>query len=91
MLNRLHLYQITGKQHTWLNIEIGSTVLFVNVKTSHEFKVHSITFYGKRYNNIKQVFADMQPFDSVRDCLIITTTGIKLPLNRLTYANTSTI
>jgi hypothetical protein len=91
MLNRLHPYQITGKQHTWLNIEIGSTVLFVNVKTSHEFKVHSITFYGKRYNNIKQVFADMQPFDSVRDCLIITTTGQKLPLNRLTYVNTSTI
>jgi hypothetical protein len=34
MLNRLHPYQITGKQHTWLSIETGSTVLFVNVKTS---------------------------------------------------------
>jgi len=84
MLNRLNPYQITGKQHTWLNIEAGCTVLFVNVKTSHHFIVQSITFYGKRYNNIKQVFADMQPFDSVRDCLIITTTGQKLPLNRLT-------
>jgi hypothetical protein len=91
MLNRLYHYQITGKQHTWLSIETGCTVLFVNVKTSHQFTVQSITFYSKRYNSIKQVFADMQPFDSVRDCLITTTTGIKIPLNRLTYVNTSTI
>ena len=91
MLNRLHPYQVTGKQHTWLSIETGCTVLFVNVKKSHEFIVQSIAFYGKKYNSIKQVFADMQPFDSVRDCLIITTTGIKIPLNRLTHVNISTI
>lgn len=84
MLNRLHPYQVTGKHHTWNNIAVGSKVLFVNVKTSHEFIVQSIMFYGKKYDTIKKVFADMQPFDSVRDCLIVTTTGRKLPLNRLT-------
>jgi hypothetical protein len=91
MFARLSTYQVTGDKKTWTNIEIGSRVEFVNIKQRLQFTVQSIHFAGSPYNSIKSVFANMQDFDSVRDCRITTTTGIKIPLNRLTHVNTSTI
>jgi hypothetical protein len=91
MFARLNTYQVTGDPKTWERIELGSRVEFVNIKQRLQFTVQSIHFAGSSYNSIKSVFANMQEFDSVRDCRITTTTGIKIPLNRLTYVNTSTI
>ena len=84
MFARLQTYQVTGDKKTWINIELGSRVELVNIKQRLQFTVSSIHFAGSSYNSVKSVFANMQYFDSVRDCRITTTTGIKIPLNKLT-------
>ncbi len=83
MFARLQTYQVTGDKKTWTNIELGSRVEFINIKQRLQFTVSSIHFAGSSYNSIKSVFANMQDFDSVSDCKIKTTTGIYLPLNRI--------